>query len=98
MDIVKIREGNKLNVKLSGELNTATASELEEALMGEVKEGDTVIFDMADLIYITSAGLRVLIACNVATGDQGKVILRGVRDEIREVLEVTGFDTVLVLE
>ena len=98
MDIVKIREGNKLNVKLSGELNTATASELEEALMGEVKEGDTVIFDMADLIYITSAGLRVLIACNVATGDQGKVVLHGVRDEIREVLEVTGFDTVLVLE
>lgn len=98
MNIRKEREGNQLNVTLSGELNTLTAAELEKALTNEVRDGDTVVFDMTDVIYITSAGIRVLLACNAATGNQGKVILRGVCDEIREVLELTGFDTVLNLE
>lgn len=41
---------------------------------------------------------RSLVACDAATGARGAVILRGVCDEIREVLAVTGFDTVLTIE
>ena len=98
MDIVKRREGNQLNVTLSGELNTVTAPEFEAAMREDVKPGDTVIINMADVVYITSAGLRVLLALDAANGEGAPVILRGVREEIREVLEVTGFDTVLVIE
>lgn len=98
MDIIKKREGNQLNVTLSGELNTVTASEFDAAVKGDVKPGDTVVIDMANVIYITSAGLRVLLSLDAANGEGSPVILRGVRDEIREVLEVTGFDTVLVIE
>ena len=98
MDIVKSREGNQLNVTLSGELNTITAPKFEAAMREDVKPGDTVIINMADVVYITSAGLRVLLALDAANGDGAPVILRGVREEIREVLKVTGFDTVLVIE
>jgi anti-sigma B factor antagonist len=98
MDISKMREGNQLTILLSGELNTATAPDLEMALADEVKADDTIIFDMTDLTYMTSAGLRILVACNEATGRRGAVILRGVCDEILEVLEMTGFDTVLTIE
>ena len=56
---------------------------LDEALAGEVEAGDTVIFEMTDLTYMTSAGLRVLAACNAKVGEDGAVILRGVCNEIR---------------
>lgn len=98
MDTIRRREGDRLTIHLSGELNSATASELEEVLAGEVKPGDTVVFEMADLIYITSSGLRVLIACDAKVGEQGSVILHGVRDEIRMVLVATGFDSILIIE
>lgn len=98
MDISQTREGNQLTFVLVGELNTVTAPELDAVLEREVKGDDKVIFDMTDLIYITSAGLRVLLACDKMTGEQGSVTLRGVRDEIREVLEITGFDTILTIE
>ena len=98
MDITKTREGNQLRITLAGELNTATAPELDAVLADEVKADDTIIFDMTDLVYITSAGLRLLVACDESTGERGAVILRGVREEIREVLEITGFDTVLTIE
>ena len=98
MDISKTREGNQLNVTLAGELNTASAPDLEAALADEVGAVDTIVFDMTDLTYMTSAGLRILVACDAATGGKGAVTLRGVCDEIREILEVTGFDTVLTIE
>ena len=98
MDINKTREGSQLTVTLAGELNTVTAPDLEEALADEVGVNDTVVFDMTDLTYMTSAGLRVLAACNEKVGEGGEVILRGVCDEIREVLEVTGFDTMFTVE
>lgn len=98
MEISKKREGNQLTITLVGELNTATAPDLEEVLADEVKADDIITFDMTELDYMTSAGLRLLVACNEATGQRGAVILRGVCDEIREVLEVTGFDTILTIE
>ncbi len=98
MDISKKREGNLLTITLAGELNTATAPDLEAAIGDDVKPEDTIVFDMTDLAYITSAGLRILVACDRATGRCGAVVLRGVCDEIREVLEVTALDTIMTIE
>ena len=98
MDISKSREGNLLTVTLAGELNASTTSELEGALRGDVHEDDTVVFDIADLIYITSAGLRIFATCDKATGGRRAVVLRGASEEVREVLAVTRFDTILVVE
>jgi anti-sigma B factor antagonist len=98
MDINKEREGNRLTVTLAGELNTVTSPGLKEALKDEVKADDTVIFDMTELVYITSAGLRILVACDVETGEHGAVILRGVNDGIRDILEVTGLNAVFRVE
>ena len=98
MDITKNREGNVLTVTLVGELNTATAPELQAAIENEVGAEDTIIFDMTDLTYLTSAGFRILAACDGATGERGAVTLRGVCPEIREVLEITGFDSVMNIE
>lgn len=98
MEISKNREGNQLTVTLTGELNTATAPELEAAIKDDIQVGDTVVFDMTGLTYMTSAGLRILVASEQATGGSGAVTLRGVCKEIRQVIEVTGFDSIFNIE
>lgn len=98
MEIAKKREGDVLTVTLVGELNTANSDQLQQEMVSEVRPDDTVIFEMADLTYITSAGLRALMTCDNLTGGRNAVILRHVRDEIRDILELTGFDSVMTIQ
>lgn len=98
MEITKKREGTLLTITLEGELNTITAPQLSEAIGDELKAVNDVVFDMTDVFYITSAGLRILLMAQQAVCDRGNVIIRGACEEIREVIEMTGFDTILTLE
>lgn len=98
MDIKKQCDDRTLTVTLVGELNTLSAPELEQAVKDDLKSIDTIIFDMTDLTYITSAGLRILLVAQQELDDRGGVIICGLRPEIREVIEITGFDTILTIE
>ena len=98
MEISKKLEGTRLTVTLSGELNTVTAPELEASLSEDLKTSDEIVFDMEDLSYITSSGLRVLLVCQQELEERGGVTIRSASPVIREVIEVTGFDSILTLE
>ena len=98
MEISKKLEGTRLTVTLSGELNTVTAPELEASLSEDLKTIDEIVFDMEDLSYITSSGLRVLLVCQQELEERGGVTIRSASPVIREVIEVTGFDSILTLE
>ena len=98
MEIGKKLEGARLTVTLSGELNTVTAPELEASLSEDLKTIDEIVFDMEDLSYITSSGLRVLLVCQQELEERGGVTIRSASPVIREVIEVTGFDSILTLE
>ena len=98
MEIGKKLEGTRLTVTLSGELNTVTAPELEASLSEDLKTIDEIVFDMEDLSYITSSGLRVLLVCQQELEERGGVTIRSASPVIREVIEVTGFDSILTLE
>ena len=98
MDIIKSLEDNLLTITLSGELNTVTAPDLEAAIEADLKTANDIVFDMTDLTYITSAGLRILLVCQQEVEERGRVIVRGALPEIREVIEITGFDAILTLE
>ena len=83
----------KLVAALSGEFDTAAALEAEQALspLLEAEEQDIVI-DCSKLEYIASSGLRILLnIVKKAKSGGNKVVLKGVNDVIREVLELTGF-------
>ena len=83
----------KLVAVLSGEFDTAAALEAEQALspLLEAEEQDIVI-DCSKLEYIASSGLRILLnIVKKAKSGGNKVVLKGVNDVIREVLELTGF-------
>ena len=98
MEIIKKLEGTRLSVTLSGELNTVTAPELEANLAEDLQTIDEIVFDMEDLSYITSSGLRVLLVCQQELEEHGGVTIRSASPVIREVIEVTGFDSILTLE
>ena len=98
VEISKNLEGTRLTVTLSGELNTITAPNLETSLLEDLPSIDEIVFDMADLSYITSSGLRVLLVCQQELEERGGVTIRSASPVIREVMEVTGFDSILTLE
>lgn len=96
MEIVKTKNGNAFNVALTGRLDTTTAPQLEEAL--ELDGVSTLEFDFAALDYISSAGLRVLLAAQKAMNKQGEMKIKNVNSDIMEVFEITGFSDILTIE
>lgn len=96
MEIVKTANENVLNVALSGRLDTTTAPQLEEEL---VLDGVTELnLDFAELDYISSAGLRVLLAAQKVMNKQGAMKILNVNSDIMEVFEITGFSDILTIE
>ncbi len=93
----KSKSGN-LEVVLKGRLDTTTAGEFEESITADLKEGMDVIIDMKGLTYISSAGLRVIVMIKKAIGVKGAIKLRNVADEIKDVLEITGFSSQIKME
>lgn len=98
MEIIKQQDGEKLNVQLVGRLDTTTAPELEEALMNDLTGIKELSFDFAKLEYISSAGLRVLLAAQKIMNGQGSMKISNVVSDIMEVFEITGFTDILTIE
>lgn len=98
MNIIKSQDGKTLNIALDGRLDTTTAPQLEAELKQGVADNSELIFDFAKLEYISSAGLRVLLAAQKVMNKQGKMVIRNVNDVISEVFEVTGFADILTVE
>lgn len=92
MIINKEKEKDTLVVCVAGRLDTSTAPELQEALKGELKPGLKVVFDFSNLEYISSSGIRELIAAYKITGD---VSIRNANEVVKEVFEVTGITDIL---
>ena len=90
--------GGKLNIALEGRLDTNTAPQLEAELKRSVSGVTELVLDFTGLEYISSAGLRVLLAAQKVMNKQGKMVLRGVNSTITEVLEITGFVDILTVE
>lgn len=95
MEIIKTAEDSKLTVAVKGRLDTTTAPELEEALNAELEGMKELELDFSELEYISSAGLRVLLATQKKMQGQGTMTVTGVNDIVMEVFEVTGFCDIL---
>ena len=85
---------------LAGELDTAAAVEVEETLKPlQESAGKDVIIECADLEYIASSGLRILLSIlKAAKANGSKVVLRHVNDDIKNVFKLTGFINIFEFE
>ena len=98
LNIEKKSEGNNLSFALSGRLDTTTAPDLEKEVKDNIEGVEKLDFDFADLAYISSAGLRVLLSAQKIMNKQGDMVVRNCSDEIKEIFEVTGFSDILTIE
>ncbi len=99
MDINELSEGKATVLALAGRLDSNTCGDLEKHLLGAIDRGTAaVVVDFADLAYVSSAGLRVLLmaAKRLRAGD-GKLALCGLSDNIRDVFKMSGFDKILTI-
>ena len=97
MIIDKKAEGSKLCIALKGRLDTTTAPVLEAELTQSLAGVKELEFDFAELEYISSAGLRVLLSAQKTMNKQGSMCIRNVGTIIMEVFEITGFVDILTI-
>lgn len=98
MQIEMNRNGNAFTAALEGRLDTTTAPQLEKELNTVLPEASELYLDFARLDYISSAGLRVLLAAQKIMNKQGKMAIRNVSQDIMEVFDITGFSDILTIE
>jgi anti-anti-sigma factor len=99
MTITKDRSSDKLVMLLEGRLDTTTAPELQTELIPEFDTANHIQLDFKDLVYVSSAGLRVLLMGEkTAKAKGGKMVLVNVSEEVMEVFEMTGLSEVLTIE
>lgn len=98
LKINKTLENGTALFALQGRLDTVTAPELEREIKGSLVGLTALTFDFAELEYISSAGLRVLLSAQKAMNGQGEMKICHANETIMEIFEVTGFTDILTIE
>lgn len=96
MNIGFNKKDGELTISIDGRLDTITAPELQSFLVKNYEDVTSLTFDCEKLIYISSAGLRVLLTAHKRM--KGAMKLTGVSELVMEVLEMTGFADIWVIE
>lgn len=97
--IVDIEKNNQTVIlKVEGRLDTTTAPVLEKTVNEVCENAKELVLNLEKLAYISSAGLRVLLAAQKKMNQQGSMKLIRVCQEVMDVLEMTGFADILVIE
>lgn len=98
MEILKEKNDSTLILSLIGRLDTVTAPDFEAELDASADDITELILDFEQLDYISSAGLRVLLAAQKRMNRQGEMIVKNVNADIKEVFEITGFCDILTIQ
>ena len=96
MEIIKTINGQDLKIDIKGRLDTSTAPELETFLNENLEGVNLLTIDCAQLSYVSSAGLRVLLS--IQKKKSGMLKLINVQELVMEVFEITGFADILTIE
>jgi len=92
MDVRIKMEENLITVNVEGSIDSNTSGELQTHILGKISESDNVILDLSKVEFISSAGLRVLLMVyRQIKVKNGKVVLVGISEEIKDVMTMTGF-------
>ena len=91
MKITKISKGNTLTIQLDGKLDTTTAPLLSKELETTLPGVTNLVFDLTNLAYISSAGLRVFMSAYKTMNKQGSMAFCGVNEDVMEIFKITGF-------
>ena len=97
MTVTKEQNGSTLTVFVEGKMDAVTSPRLE-AELGDLAGVEELVFDLKDLIYTSSAGLRVLLSAQKIMDDQGSMVVRNANEDVLDIFKETGFDKILDIE
>jgi anti-sigma B factor antagonist len=98
MEVTILTKNDIVMITISGSVDSKTAADLQSQIMGEVSDARKVIMDLHAVDYLSSAGLRILLMVyRQLKANNGKVVLAGVSEEIRDVMAMTGFINFFVI-
>ena len=99
MNIIKSYNEKELTLSIEGRIDTITSQDLEKEINEEFGNFDSLIIDFTDIEYISSAGLRVLIATKKKLDpDNIPFVIKNVDDSVNEIFRMSGFDKILNIE
>ena len=98
LKVEKKLEDDKFYVAVEGRLDTITSPDLEKEINESIEGVKELTIDFDKVEYISSSGLRVLLAEQKVMNKQGSMKLINVNDTIMEIFEVTGFTDILTIE
>lgn len=99
MNIAKSFNEKELTLSVEGRIDTVTSQDLNNEINNEMGNFTSLILDFADLEYISSAGLRVLIATQKKLkADDIPFVIKNVNDVVNEIFRMSGFDKILKIE
>ncbi len=98
MTINKTQNGTELIIAIEGRLDTTTAPQLEEEVNASIGGVEKLVMDLASMEYISSAGLRVLLAAHKQMTKQGSMTVKNVSEIVMDIFDVTGFSDILNIE
>ncbi len=91
MNYVKTNDGKKLTVSLVGEVDSMNTPEIENRLLKEIDGITELVFDLENLDYISSAGLRVLLQMQKMMKPIGSMVIINAKEDVMDIFKVTGF-------
>ena len=96
MEITERKTADVVTLGLSGKLYATTANTFEKKLLSQIESGERrFVINLAQIDYISSAGLRVfLLAAKRLNSANGKILLSSLQDPVREVFDIAGFSSV----
>lgn len=92
MDINIEKNGNVTIIELNGDLNANSTAKIQDQVLSATPPNSKVLLDMTNVKYMSSAGLRFLLLLSRQLGGQvGNIVLTGLREEVEDVMSITGF-------
>ena len=92
------RNAEEVVIELVGRLDTNTAPALDKTIGEDIQDSENLVLDLKGLEYISSAGLRVLLAAQKKMQKFGSLKVKNVCSEIMDVFDMTGFADILTIE
>ncbi|WP_405296497.1 STAS domain-containing protein [Methanobrevibacter sp.] len=99
MNVIKSSNEDVLTLAVEGRVDTITSQKLKKEIDDEIGNFNSWILDFTNLEYISSAGLRVLIATQKKLEqDDIPMTIKNVNDSVKEIFRMSGFDKILRIE
>ena len=98
VQIRKSKSDSTLTISATGRLDTVTSADFEAELKASLDGIQELVLDFEELDYVSSAGLRVILAAHKQMAAAGGMTLRNVNDAIMEIFDMTGFSGILEIE